>query len=401
MNISTDKKTYKIVHTNNNPKKKVQHKKIRKNAMHNKNRNKPMPHYNNKPTRTTKKPATPSIAIATNQPILDAAFIIPMSTPISTTPLTLPNDLFNVTDQDKSQGFTSQQYDEELEVNYAASTAAAAAIHKMEGTESITQQHPSTVSTATKITQIAAPVIGVFGGIALIAAAMFYVARKRKRNSMLIDNVSKKKDDYDDHKKYHDGEMHDISLLDDENDEAIMVMDPPPKLAPATTNTTNMNRHIYNNSAVINVPENHPVNNLSNMTDCSREENYSRTNSINPPPLSYRNSSSCRTSTTSTVYTDALMSPTSTVFGGAHLSSFLMIAERQQLQHQRPSILDHFNNNNEILSSRSTPIETYKAQLANLTTVDDDGNDDDDEQKQEQEENALPFFTIVDLTDVY
>jgi hypothetical protein len=404
MNISTDKKTYKIMHTNNNPKKKKQHKQIRKSVAHNKSKNKPTPHHYSRPTRTIKKSVTSSIAIATNQPTLDAAPIILMSTPTSTMSLALPNILFNVTDQDKEQGFISQQNDEELDVNYAVSTAAAAAIHKLEDTQSITQQSPSTVSTTTKMTQIAAPIIGAFGGIALIAAAMFYVVRKRKRNSMLVDNVSKKKHDYDDHKEYYDGEMHDISLLDDENDEAVMVMGPPPKLAPVNTNTTNMSRHIYDNSTIINVPENHPVNNISNMTDRFSEENYTRTNSISPPPLSYRNaSSSCRSSTTSTIYTDALMSPTSSIFRGAHLSSVLMIAERQQLQHQKPSILDHFNNNNDILSSKSTPIETYKAQLANLTTMDDDNNDDEQEKEQEkeQEESVLPFFTIVDLADFY
>lgn len=158
-----------------------------------------------------------------------------------------------------------------------------------------------------------------------------------------------------------------------------------------------MNHHYLDRSTLINVPENHPVNNSSNMTD---HWHYpSRANSLHLPPLSYRNS--YRSSTTSTVYTDALMSPISTVFDNPHhVSSFLMIAERQQLQHQRPSILDHFNNGSDIKPSRSSPIETYKAQLAELTVLD---IEDEDEQGQQEPPNdpLLPFSTVLDLTEVY
>ncbi|KAL9540586.1 hypothetical protein MBANPS3_009596 [Mucor bainieri] len=387
MNVSVDKKT-KVVHKSNNKKKK------QRTQIKPKHKKKPSPSHRTRTFTTT----TTSIVIATHQPtLLQDAPIVFLSTPIPTaTPLTLPSNdddssspPLDVPDQDDGQGFYQVE-----ETDY---TASAAAIHKMEDTESITtqQQLPKSVSTATQVTQIAAPVIGVFGGIALIAAAMFYVVRKRKRNSMLVHDMgSNKRPDSDDadakSKPYTEGdEMHDISLLDE--DEAIMVAGQPPQLAPAATNnttitttttttTTNtMNCHYLNHSTLINVPENHPVNNPSNMTDYSH--NSSRANSLHLPPLSYRNS--CRSSTTSTVYTDALMSPISSVFDDPkHVSSFLMIAERQQLQHQRPSILDHFNygsSSNDIKPSRSSPIETYKAQLTELAVLENEEEEEEEE----------------------
>ncbi|GAN08246.1 hypothetical protein MAM1_0195d07753 [Mucor ambiguus] len=399
MNASVDKKT-KVMHKNNNKKKK-QHTQSKS-----KHKKKTSPSHH-RPTSTT----TTSIVIATHQPTVQDAPIVFLSTPIPTaTPLTLPDQddasssLLNVSDQDEDRGFYQAE-----ETDY---TASAAAIHKMEDTESITahQQQPKSVSTATQVTQVAAPVIGVFGGIALIAAAMFYVVRKRKRNSLLVQDMSSNKRlDFDDadakSKHYTDGdEMHDISLLDE--DEAIMVMGQPPKLTPAAgANATNdttitMSCHYLSHSAIINVPENHPVNNPSNMTDNSHYS--SRANSLHLPPLSYRNS--CRSSTTSTVYTDALMSPISSVFDNPHhISSFLMIAERQQLQHQRPSILDHFNNgsSSDIKPSRSSPIETYKAQLTELAVLDNEEEGDDEEGQEPPSDPLLPFSTVIDLTEVY
>lgn len=391
MNASSASK--KTRHSNNNNKKKKQRKQIKP-----KHKKKPSPSRHTATTTTTTR-ATTSVAITTSQPTLQDVPIV--FVPTATLSTLLPNSddsPFLVADQDQDQDPGFYQVEE---ANYMAS---AAAIHKMEDTESITaSQQPKSVSTATQVTQIAAPVIGVFGGIALIAAAMFYVVRKRKRNSMLVQDLGSKKLDFDDNKSKHylDGEMHDISLLDDE-DEAIAVMGQPPKLTPAANNTT---RHYFNNPTIINVPENHPVNNPPNMTDNS---NSSRANSLHLPPLSYRNS--CRSSTTSTVYTDALMSPISSVFESPnHISSFLMIAERQQLQHQRPSILDHFSNNTDMKPSRSSPIETYKAQLTELAVLDNDDNDDDDNDNNNDDQDhnnsslppLLPFSTVIDLTEVY
>ncbi|KAL9548588.1 hypothetical protein PS6_006518 [Mucor atramentarius] len=363
MNASSASKKTRHSNNNNNKKKKKQRKQIKP-----KHKKKPSPSRHTTTTSSSSSSTTTSIAIATSQPTLQDVPIV--FVPTATPSTLLPNSddsPFLVADQDQDPGFYQVE-----ETNYMAS---AAAIHKMEDTESITaSQQPKPVSTATQVTQIAAPVIGVFGGIALIAAAMFYVVRKRKRNSMLVQDLGSKKLDFDDDKSKHylDGEMHDISLLDDE-DEAIAVMAQPPKLTPAANNTT---RHYFNNPTIINVPENHPVNNPPNMTDNSNSSH-------------------------------ALMSPISSVFENPnHISSFLMIAERQQLQHQRPSILDHFSNNTDMKPSRSSPIETYKAQLTELAVLDNDDNDDDNN-NDDQDHNdpslppLLPFSTVIDLTEVY
>lgn len=390
MNASVDKKT-KVVHKSNNKKKK------QRTQIKHKHKKKPSPSHHT-PTATT-------IVIATHQPtLLQDAPIVFVSAPI---PIATPNQdadasMNNVTDQDQDQDQDQGFYQVE-ETEY---TASAAAIHKMEDTSQ--QQQPKSVSTATQVTQVAAPVIGVFGGIALIAAAMFYVVRKRKRNSMLVEDMSSshKKPDFDggDAKsRYHteSDEMHDISLLDE--DEAIVVMGQPPKLAPADDASNTMHRHYLNHltTTIHNVPETHPVDYPSDMTDHAHDA--SRANSLHLPPLSYRNS--CRSSTTSTVYTDALMSPISSVFENPnHISSFLMIAERQQLQHQRPSILDHFSNNSDIKPSRSSPIETYKAQLTELALLEEEDQQQDQEPlppPPHDDPLLLPFSTVIDLTDVY
>ncbi|CAO3619761.1 unnamed protein product [Mucor fragilis] len=258
MNASVNNKKTKAVHKNSNNNKK------KKQRTHTK------PKHKKKPSPSHRSSTATSIVIATHQPTVQDAPIVFLSTPIPTaTLLTLPNNddspsPLNETDQDEDQGFYQVE-----ETDY---TASAAAIHKMEDTESITaQQQPKSVSTATQVTQVAAPVVGVFGGIALIAAAMFYVVRKRKRNSMLVQDMgSNKKLDFDgsdadaNSKHYANGdEMHDISLMDE--DEAIMVMGQPPKLTPVANNTTTtMNRHYTNHSTIINVPENHP-----NANNCS------------------------------------------------------------------------------------------------------------------------------------
>ncbi|CEP18735.1 hypothetical protein [Parasitella parasitica] len=356
-------------------------------------------------------------------------------------------DQYNTTDQNL--------FDDESEIS--SSGAAAAAIQKPEETFTQQEQQP-TISTATQVTQIAAPVIGVFGGIALIAAAMFYVVRKRKRNSKLNDEELSSSTDYDnyDDSKHLEREMQDISLSDD--DEAITAMDQPPKLAPytATTNTTTtttttsssssnhtsstteMSRHYCSNinSSMAMVPENHPANSPANMTDYNDEELSSCYNPLNPPPLSHKSNSSCRSSATSTVYTDALtnpissaatdalmspiaynfadsltspgasgfsdvlMSPVSSVFAGSHhVPSILMIAERQQLHHQMPNILNHCASyqNNDVkpsLANTTHNIETYKAQLTNLAAI----NDEDENDTTEQEKAKAAHTTTTAIT---
>lgn len=186
----------------------------------------------------------------------------------------------------------------------------------------------TTISNAStnKATHIAGPIVGVFAGVAFIATAMFLVVRNRKKRQLTT--IKHTDDDSD--------KFQDISLAD----EAITI---PPLLK---------HRSI-----------------LSTTTDY-----YSLTDTLigsvrAKKQQSWHSSIDNRLSD--------VVSPSSTLVGH-HINSFLMVAERQQLQHERPSILDHFDKR----------IETYKAQLADIDT-------------EEEEEEPLPFITISNLNDYY
>ncbi|KAG2196775.1 hypothetical protein INT47_009666 [Mucor saturninus] len=194
----------------------------------------------------------------------------------------------------------------------------------------------STTNNNNKAAHIAGPIVGVFAGVAFIAAAMFLMVRNRKKRQLTtIGTAENKKDDT----------FHDISL----KDEAITI--PPACLK---------NRSI-----------------LSTTTDY-----YSLTDTLIGSVRTKK-----QQSWQSSIEPKVVSSPTSTLVGGHHVNSFLMVAERQQLQHERPSILDHFDKR----------IETYKAQLADIDTDEEDDNNDD----KEEEEDPLPFIHPTQLKEYY
>lgn len=256
-----------------------------------------------------------------------------------------------VEEEIESNTITDEDNDEEDQSSYSTMVSAdsftpsAAAFSALQDGGSGIKTLPNDTH-ASRITQVVAPIISIFGGIALVAAAVFYVARKRKRNS--IQAIPKKEN--------QDKEsLQDIPLNDEEQ----------------------KTESVYYNSLDYC---------YSMMSDTLIESHLTtRSNSVN---TSKKRVASCRTSYGSSIYTDALVSPTSTMLGTHPISSFLMVAERQQLQHERPSVF-----------VRSTPPETYKAQL-----MDDLIHDDDDDtviSATTIKPSTLPFYPVLDLDQLY
>ncbi|GAA5814919.1 hypothetical protein MFLAVUS_008422 [Mucor flavus] len=190
-------------------------------------------------------------------------------------------------------------------------------------------QTPASVKTV----HIVGPIIGIFAGIAFIAAAMFLIARNRKKRNLTTNQNDNSGND--------DNTFHNISL----DDEAITM----PPLA------LDEKKRSF----------------ISTTTDYhSMAETLigSRTNSVTKKQDSWQSST---------------ISPTSTLVG--HHASFLMVAERQQLQHEKPNLLDHF--------FKGMPIETYKAQLADILGP--------EEEELPVLNQPLPFISITDLSDYY
>jgi predicted ribosome-associated RNA-binding protein Tma20 len=322
------------------------------------------------------------------------------------------------------------------------SVSAAAAVHNMNPSASSVSVNNNSQETVSQAAQITAPVVSVFGGIALIAAAMFYVVRKRKRNSMMVAAAQHDEDD--------ENKLQDISLSSDsEDDEAIaMKKNQPPRLTPTNTRnkdtTTTMNQqpelHYYQkqyihhhnyyqqqrnteemlqNHAAISIDnkETEQDQSITSSTDYQSSETLvgsqtaTRTNSsvstattkrstplaALSPKLSLhiqrpQSTASSWRSSGSSIYTDALVSPTSTMVS-PRVSTFIMVAERQQLQHERPNVLDHYG---EIKSSRSTPIETYKAQLSPIINPNEEDGDNG-EDYYSSGDIPLPFFDVIDI----
>lgn len=191
-------------------------------------------------------------------------------------------------------------------------------------------QTPASVKTV----HIVGPIIGIFAGIAFIAAAMFLVARNRKKRNLTTNQDGNNGND--------DNTFHNISL----DDEAITM----PPLA------LDEKKRSF----------------ISTTTDYhSMAETLigSRTNSVTKKQDSWQSST---------------ISPTSTLVG--HHASFLMVAERQQLQHEKPNLLDHF--------FKGMPIETYKAQLADILGP-------EEEEELPVLNQPLPFISVTDLSDYY
>ncbi|OBZ85625.1 hypothetical protein A0J61_06327 [Choanephora cucurbitarum] len=183
-----------------------------------------------------------------------------------------------------------------------------------------------TLSTAS----IVAPIVSVCGGIVLIAAAMFFIVatkRKRGRRRRRQSQENREYNDRDDEDRFHD-----VSLSDDEDNSRIM----------------------HAKSTRLTATEKPPLPPMPPLS--SRTSSITLTSHARPK-------STGSFSTTSTIYADALSSPMGSI--KCPKTPVLKIAERQQLSHQRPSI-----------------IQTYRAQLSNSVIL---------PETQDSQDPILPF----------
>lgn len=289
--------------------------------------------HQKKQHRQQKKLQSSIIPIATNTPtILITPSLLPTTSSYSSSfsPLPTVNEEHVITEPvniDNNQDTLEQDTLEQdtSTIDYSGSEGISAAV--------ISGIDPAAtiIGNSSKAVHIAGPIVGVFAGVAFIAAAMFLVVRNRKKRQLTTIN----NDDDDNENKFQD-----ISL----DDEAITI--PPPLLKKSSVMSTTTDYYSLTDT-------------LIGSTRTKKQQ-------------SWQSSIDNRLSD--------VVSPTSTLVGN-HINSFLMVAERQQLQHERPSILDHFDKR----------IETYKAQLANIMNTEED----------EEEEEPLPFISIINLNDYY
>jgi hypothetical protein len=166
----------------------------------------------------------------------------------------------------------------------------------------------SSTSNSVKAAHIAGPIIGIFAGIAFIAAAMFLVFRnKRRRSQRLTTN------NYNDDDKFYDVPLDDEAIVGTPQDEKKNKADKKKSIISTATTETFVGG--------------------------------SRSNSLSSKHRSW----------------DQKEDET-TLVNTKHISNYMMkVAERQQLQHEKPSILNCYNR---------AAVPQYKAQLADID-VDD------------------------------
>lgn len=187
-----------------------------------------------------------------------------------------------------------------------------------------------------KVAHIAGPIVGIFAGIAFIAAAMFLIVRnRRKRINSLTTNQ-------------HDNNYNDKNGFQDiplnEDDEAIAGMPPPPALIKRPQKEKRQSLAEKKKSIISTA-----------TTETFVGSNTSRSNSLSD--LNNKHTSWNQ-------YEKKNKRDSSTLVNTRHISSYMQnVAERQHLQHEKPNVMDCFGH-----------IETYKAQLADMDAVESDFN---------------------------
>ncbi|KAI8880395.1 hypothetical protein K501DRAFT_275644 [Backusella circina FSU 941] len=210
---------------------------------------------------------------------------------------------------------------------------------------------PNAIPSTNQTMQIAGPIIGIFGGIALIAALVLLNTRHRRRQRQ----KQIKKDIEEDQRR-------------PDNDEK----------------NKNLNRsgsiksYSYNaDKTSICVPIHNKADKKCNENDLQRRfsvtdtlvdsQTASRPNSVclkaavhDAPQKRASHGTRCSWLSASSSLLSETVSPTSTLIGTT-TTSFMKTAERQLLHHERPSVLDHFD------GQFKKNIETYRAQLADIS----------------------------------
>lgn len=332
-------------------------------------------------TITTTIPSSYTSNVATTSQSSFAAPSTSSSFFPSKTLLPLPTASANVdfieTNSEQEENENRQEEDDadQLENQQEKISSMAAAVVADSSTYSTSNTLPANDN---RLARIAGPIIGIFAGVAFLAVAMFIVVRNRnKRLSTLNKNRKDEEDENNNENKFHD-----IPLNDD--DEGIAVMKKMPSL---------IAQQQYKDERV---SENKKLSFISTTSTAYHSMSStlvaSRSNSVSTKQVNQQHHESWQSAKSyNDESSDMVISPDSTTFS-ERIQSFLMTAERQKLHHERPNLLNHF----EYRPHSKPPIETYKAQLANILEPEEDSL-----LLVIDNEFPLPFNSLMDIKEFY
>jgi hypothetical protein len=219
---------------------------------------------------------------------------------------------------------------------------------------SSTTSTPNAIPSANQTMQIAGPIIGIFGGIAIVAALVLLATRHRKRQRR--DQIKKDIDRYQ-HKPDNDDESNDLyqsetikSYSYNIDKTPICVPSKPDKKC--SDNDLQGRRFSVTDTLVDSQTASRPNSVYLKAAAAAHVHDAPQKRASHGTRCSWISGSSSLISDT--------VSPTSTLIGTT-TTSFMKTAERQLLHHERPSVLDHFD------GQFKKNIETYRAQLADIS----------------------------------
>jgi hypothetical protein len=235
------------------------------------------------------------------------------NTPINVSPdeETVPEDTLPLDESQNDDNNQDADFDEiiiTVDENGSGAPTVSAAAAIARGSNG---PQNGTLASPNQTMQIAGPILGIVGAMAIVAAAMFFVVRKRR-------NVSRSNDK---------DESHNFEMPNDPSPPSPALT---PSIVPTREEEIDENRFSQGTGTLVG---------------------SSRTNSIIKEKHKHMSVSSWYSASSSLL--EAPLPP----------SSEVMLAERQQLQHERPSLLDHWK--------KPILIETYRAQLTDLSDITD------------------------------
>lgn len=337
-------------------------------------------------TTTTTIPTSNTVNVATAS---QSSFATPSSSSSSFFPsetlLPLPNASTNgaFIETNNEQNENETQLAENTTQNQAEErpekiSSMAAAVSADSPTYSTSNTLPANDN---HIARIAGPIVGIFAGVAFLAVAMFIVVRNRNRR---ISALNKSREDEEDEGN-SDNKFHDISLNDDD-DEGIAVMKRMPSLI-VQQQSKHEQTFASKKLSFISTTST-AYHSMSSTLVASRSNSVSTKQQVNQQRHeSWQSAKSHQNDRNSDIMT---LSPNSTTFS-ERVQSFLMTAERQKLFHEKPNLLNHF----EYHPHSKPPIETYKAQLANILEPEEDSS------MVINNELPFPFSSLMDIKEYY
>lgn len=319
--------------------------------------------------------ATPSLSSSSSSSFFPSETLLPLPNASTSDDFIETNSEQNedeIQQSDDSTEDLAEQHQEKIS-SMAAAVSADSPTYSTSSTLPVNDNH---------IARIAGPIVGIFAGVAFLAVAMFIVVRNRNRRLSALRKSREGEEDEDN----SDNKFHDISLSDGDDDEGIAVMKRMPSLIlqlPNKEEQTFANKKLSFISTASTA-----YHSMSSTLVASRSNSVSTKQQVNQQRHeSWQSAKSHQCDRNSDMIA---ISPNSTTFS-ERVQSFLMTAERQKLFHEKPNLLNHF----EYHPHSKPPIETYKAQLANILEPEEDSSMVIDN------EIPFPFNSLIDIKEYY